>query len=54
MKTYTVKYWAWPEGARIKTEGEFEIAGQSREDAISACELRWPEMIITSCEEASA
>jgi hypothetical protein len=53
LKTFKIKYWAWPEGARIKTTGEFEIAGESEEDVKAACQVRWPEMIITSCDEAS-
>lgn len=51
MKTFHIEYWAWPAGARIKTEGRFDIVAEDYDDAIKACQVRWPEMNITSCEE---
>ena len=48
--TYLVEYWAWPEGARIETKGRFKMAGNSKEDVMSAAKARWPEMNITRCE----
>ena len=51
MKLFHVTYWAWPDGARIKTKGEFDLPANSEEDAIGAALIRWPEMQITSCEE---
>jgi hypothetical protein len=50
--TYCIEYWAWPDGARIKTEGRFEMAGKSRDEVMLAALRRWPEMHITRCEVA--
>lgn len=51
MKIFHIEYWAWPDDARIKTEGKFDMPAEDREEAIRACQLRWPEMNITRCEE---
>lgn len=51
MKLFHIVYWAWPDGARIKTEGEFDMPARDKGDAIRATLTRWPEMNITSCEE---
>lgn len=51
LKTFEVEYWAWPDGARIKTQGRFQIAGESQDDVRRACHVRWPEMHITRCDE---
>jgi len=50
LRTFQVEYWAWPEGARITTQGNFQIAGNSEEEVRQACQERWPEMNITRCE----
>lgn len=48
MNIYHIEWEAWPEGARIPSHGQFDLPASSKEDAIAACRVRWPEMRITS------
>jgi hypothetical protein len=51
LKTYKITYTAWHDGARMPVRGEFIIAAESERDAIGACALRWPEMMVDSVSE---
>lgn len=51
LRLYRIKYWAWPDGARLSTHGEFELPARDETDARQACAVRWPDMQIQQISE---